>query len=110
MSVRKITRTVKVNGESTVIGVKCTTERISPRPRTITKMSQREKKSMVVQGIKDRSKIRTRRRVSVRQRGDLGEIQGRSIDLRRFGVQGCWREYEEGRCWCREQGDRKSVV
>ena len=25
---------------------------------------------------------KTRRRVSVRQRGDLGEIQGRSIDLR----------------------------
>ena len=60
---------------------------------------------MVVQGIKDRSKIRchkvtekqgcrdegetregkrgkTRRRVSMRRRGDPGEIQGRSIDLR----------------------------
>ena len=71
------------------------------------KMSQREKKSMVVQGIKDRSKIRnykviekqeggdecdagearegklggTWRRVSVGRRGDPGEIQGRSIDL-----------------------------
>ena len=47
-----------------------------------TKMCQCERRLMVIQGIKDRSKIRTRRRVSVRQRGDLGEIQGRSIDLR----------------------------
>ena len=72
------------------------------------KMSQCEKKSMVVQGIKDRSKIRkhkvtekqgcgdegetreagegnqrrTWRWVSVRRMGDPGEIQGRSIDLR----------------------------
>ena len=63
---------------------------------------------MVIQGIKDRSKIRncrvtekqecgdegetrearegkqgkTQRRVSMRSRGDPGEIQGRSIDLR----------------------------
>ena len=83
------------------------------------KMSQCEKKSMVVQGIKDRSGIRevtekqrcgdvcetrevregkqgkTRRRVSMRRRGDLGEIQGRSIDpgkihrSRGFGVREC---------------------
>ena len=72
------------------------------------KMSQCEKKSMVIQGIKDRSKIRnhrvtkkqgcgdegetrearegkrrkTRRWVFVRRRGDPGEIQGISIDLR----------------------------
>ena len=71
------------------------------------KMSQCERKSMVIQGIKDRSKIRCRevtekqgcgdegetresregkqgkiqRRVSVGRRGDPGEIQGRSIDL-----------------------------
>ena len=53
-----------------------------------TKMCQCERRLMVVQGIKDRSKIRTRRRVSVRQRGDLGEIQGRSIDLRGQVMQG----------------------
>ena len=72
------------------------------------RMSQCEKKSMVVQGIKDRSEIRyhgvtkkqgcgdegetreakegeqgkTRRWVSMGLRGDPGEIQGRSIDLR----------------------------
>ena len=36
MSAKKITRTVKVNGESAVNGVKCIMERISPRPHTIT--------------------------------------------------------------------------
>ena len=72
------------------------------------KMSQCEKKLMVVQGIKDRSKIRKhkvtvkqgcgeegetrearegkqgeiRRWVSMGQREDQGKIQGRSIDLR----------------------------
>ena len=81
------------------------------------KMSQHEKKSMVVQGIKDRSKIRksmvtekqgcgdegetrearegkqgkTRRWVSVGQRRDLGEILRRSIDWWEYGVQECWR-------------------
>ena len=71
------------------------------------KMSQCEKKSMVIQGIKDRSKVRGRkvtekqgcgdegeirevrkgkqgktwRWVSVGRQGDPGEIQGRSIDL-----------------------------
>ena len=71
------------------------------------KMSHRERKSMMIQGIKDRSAIRrhkvtekqgcgdegetrearegkqgkTQRRVSMRQRGDPGEIQERSIDL-----------------------------
>ena len=70
-------------------------------------MSHCERKSMMIQGIKDRSAIRrhkvtekqgcgdegetrearegkqgkTRRRVFVRQRGDPGEIQERSIDL-----------------------------
>ena len=69
---------------------------------------------MVIQGIKDRSKIRghmvtrkqgcgdegetkegnlgrTQRWVSVGQRGDPGEIQGRSIDLWEYGVQECRR-------------------
>ena len=72
------------------------------------KMSQCEKKSMVVQGIKDRSRIRkhkvtkkqgcgeegeigeareekqgkTRGWVSMGRREDPGKIQGRSIDLR----------------------------
>ena len=72
------------------------------------KMSQCEKKPMVIQGIKDRSEIRedevirkqgcgdegetrearegeqgkTQRWVSIGRRGDPGEIQGRSIDLR----------------------------
>ena len=81
------------------------------------KMSQCEKKSMVVQGIKDRSKIRksmvtekqwcrdegetrearegkqgkTRRQVSVGQRRDPGEILRRSIDRWEYGVQECWR-------------------
>ena len=76
------------------------------------KMSQCEKKSMVVQGIKDRSEIRkhgvtekhgcgdesetrearegkqgtTWRWVSVGRWGDPGEIQGRSIDPRCSGV------------------------
>ena len=71
------------------------------------KMSQCEKKPMVIQGIKDRSEIRedevtrkqgcgdegeirearegkqgkSQRWVSVGGRGDPGEIQGRSIDL-----------------------------
>ena len=39
---------------------------------------------------------RTRRWVSMRQRGDPGEIQGRSIDLRGFGVHGCQRKYRKG--------------
>ena len=34
-----MTRMVKVNGESAVNGVKCITERISPRPRTVTRNS-----------------------------------------------------------------------
>ena len=85
------------------------------------KVSQCEKKSMVIQGIKDRSKIResevirkqgcrdegetreakegkqgkARRWVSVGRRGDPGEIQGRSIDLKGFGVQGYWRKYRK---------------
>ena len=36
MSAKKITRTVKVKGESVVKGGKCTTERMSPLPRIIT--------------------------------------------------------------------------
>ena len=36
MSAKKITRTVKVKGESVVKGGKCTTERMSPLPRTVT--------------------------------------------------------------------------
>ena len=36
MSVKKIRRTVNMKGESTVNGGKCTTERTSPWPRTIT--------------------------------------------------------------------------
>ena len=93
------------------------------------KMSQCEKKSMVVQGIKDRSKIRkhkvtekrgcrdegetrevregkqgeTQRRVSVRRRGDPGEIQGRFADLgvsvfRSVGGS-IGKGDEEGGCW-----------
>ena len=34
---------------------------------------------------------KTQRWVSIRGKGDLGEIQGRSIDLRVFGVQECQR-------------------
>ena len=86
------------------------------------KMSQCEKKSMVVQGIKDRSKIRenevirkqgcgdegetrearkgkqgkTRRWVSVGQRGDPGEIQGRFIDLRGSVFRGVGRSIGKG--------------
>ena len=37
-----------------------------------------------------------------RSRGDPGKIH-RSKE---FGVQGCRRKYEEGRCWHREQGMR----
>ena len=37
-----------------------------------------------------------------RSRGDPGKIH-RS---KGFGVQGCRRKYEEGWCWCREQGIR----
>ena len=52
-------------------------------------------------------KGRTRRWVSVRRRGDPGEIQGRSIDL--WGsvfrsVGGSMGEWNEGRCWHRGQG------
>ena len=47
----------------------------------------------------------TRRWVSVRRRGDPGKIH-RSKE---FGVQGCRREYGEGRCWRREQGTRIKV-
>ena len=36
MLAKKITRTVKINSESAVNGVKCITERISPRPHTVT--------------------------------------------------------------------------
>ena len=100
------------------------------------KMSQCEKKSMVIQGIKDRSKIRcrevtekqgcrdegetrearegkqgkTRRWVSVRRGGDPGEIQGRSIDLGgsvfRSVGGSIGKRDEEGRCWRRERGTR----
>ena len=86
---------------------------------------------MVIWGIKDRSEIRedkvirkqgcgdegetreargreqgrTQRWVSIGRRGDPGEIQGRSIDLRGSvfrGVGGSSREGDkEGRCWCR---------
>ena len=81
------------------------------------KMSQCEKKSRMVQGIKDRSKIRkykvtekqgcgdegetrearegnqgrTQRWVSMGQRRDPGKIQGRSIDQWEYGVQECRR-------------------
>ena len=37
ISVRKITSTVNVKGESTVSSSKCIMERISPWPRTVTK-------------------------------------------------------------------------
>ena len=96
-------------------------------------MSQCEKKSMVIQGIKDRSKIR-RYKVTERQgSGDEGEAKVKGRKTRKdpemgvretkgrsredpgkihrskgFGVQGCRREYrkrdKEGRCWRREQG------
>ena len=49
----------------------------------------------------------TRRQVFVRRRGDPGEIQGRSIDLRGSvfrGVGGSMGEGNEGRCWHRGQG------
>ena len=36
MSAKKITRTVKVKGESIVKGGKCTTEKMRPRPCTVT--------------------------------------------------------------------------
>ena len=36
VSVKKMMRTVNVKGESMVKGGKCTTEKMSPRPRTIT--------------------------------------------------------------------------
>ena len=95
------------------------------------KVCQCEKKSMVVQGIKDRSEIRrhevsekqgcggegeTRearkgkqgknsetgvREIKERSRGDPGKIHG----SRGFGVQECRRKYrrggKEGRCQCR---------
>ena len=35
-SAKKIMRTVNVKGESEVNGGKCTTEKMSPRPRTVT--------------------------------------------------------------------------
>ena len=38
MSAKKITSTVKVNGESALNGVNCITERISPQPHTVTLM------------------------------------------------------------------------
>ena len=86
-------------------------------------MSQCEKKSMVIQGIKDRSKgaetkVKQEKQekeagkdleVGVhetkgRSRGDPGKIQ-RSKE---FGVQGCRRKYGKGdkeeRCWHRGQG------
>ena len=50
---------------------------------------------------------KTQRWVSVRQRGDPVEIQGRSIDLRSSvfrGVGGSNEGDEEGRCRRREQG------
>ena len=36
VSAKKMIRMVNVKGESTVKGGKCTTEKMSPRPRTIT--------------------------------------------------------------------------
>ena len=53
---------------------------------------------------------KTQRRVSVRQRGDPGEIQGRSIDLGGSVFRSVGREYRKGNkergSWCREQGTR----
>ena len=37
VSAKKMIRTVNVKGESIVKGGKCTTEKISPRPRTVTR-------------------------------------------------------------------------
>ena len=39
MSARKMIRTVNVKGDSTVKGGKCTMEKMSPRPRTVTVQS-----------------------------------------------------------------------
>ena len=84
------------------------------------KMSQCERKLMVVQGIKGRSEIRchevtekhgcgdegetreakqgkTQRRVSVGRRGDPGEIYGRSIDLGGLVFRGVGKERREGK-------------
>ena len=37
VSAKKMMRTVNVKGESVVKGGKCITEKMSPRPRTVTK-------------------------------------------------------------------------
>ena len=94
-------------------------------------MSQCEKKSMVIQGIKDRSKIRQYKVTERQGSGDEGEAKVKGRETRKdletgvretkgrsredpgkihrskgFSVQGCRREYrkrdKEGRCWCRE--------
>ena len=86
-------------------------------------MSQCEKKLMVIQGIKDRSKGAETKVKQEKQEKEAGkdpevgvhETKGRSGGdpgkihrSKEFGVQGCQRKCgkgdEEGRCWHREQG------
>ena len=89
------------------------------------KVSQCEKKSMVVQGIKDKSKIRERKVTEKQGCGDEGETRevgedpemgvheakgrsrgdpGKIHRSKGFSVQGCQRKYRKGdkvgRCWC----------
>ena len=63
-------------------------------------MSQCEKKSMVIQGIKDRSKRREARKdpeMGVRgTKGRSGEDPGKIHRSWGFCVQECWRKYREG--------------
>ena len=97
------------------------------------RMSQCEKKSVVIQGIKDRSQIRRYKVTRKQGCGDEGGMKSKRRKARKdletgvhetkgrswgdpgkihrskgFGVQGCWRKYgkgdKEGRCWRRGQG------
>ena len=70
VSVKKTMRTVNVKGESVVKGGKCTTEKMSPRPRTITGGGDEGETREARKGKQGK----TRRQVSVGRRGDLGEI------------------------------------
>ena len=70
VSAKKTMRTVNVKGESVVKGGKCTTEKMSPWPRTITGSGDESETREARKGKQGK----TQRQVSVGQRRDPGEI------------------------------------
>ena len=82
VSAKKITRTVKVKGESIVKGGKCITEKISPQPRTITIPPSKicttgtSSKSLRISLIEDDSRTRVLRKRTVDEKVIGGVTEG----------------------------------